>query len=234
MKKIVALFLSVLIGAGVFAQQVSDPHVQEREAKNFHGISVSHAFDVWLTQGNEEKVAVSASEEKYLASIKVEVKDGILYIGWDHKSKWTKGNKKLKAYISFKNIDILKASGACDVDIVGVLKSDDLKMNFSGASDLEGEVDIKKLVFDLNGASDAKLKGTVVELRLDASGASKFRGFDLSVDHCNANASGASDIKIKINKELNADASGASHINYKGDGVIRDISTSGASRVSRS
>ena len=36
---------------------------------------------------------------------------------------WDSGNKKLKAYISFKQIDQLKISGACDVYIKGTIES---------------------------------------------------------------------------------------------------------------
>ncbi len=55
----------------------------------------------------------------------------------------------------------------------------------------------------------------------------------MAVDYCNAKASGASDIKITVNKELSAEASGASDVKYKGAGLIRDIKTSGASSISR-
>lgn len=234
MKKIVAIMSALFLSAMMFAQPtVSDPNVQVREAKNFHAISLSSAFDVYLTQGNEEKVAVSAAEEKDLVNITVEVKNGVLEIGWNNKGKWGRGNKKLKAYISFKTIDKLKASGACDVSIVGTLKANDLLVDLSGASDLKGKVDAKKLTFDMSGASDTKITGTATNLDVDASGASSFKGFDLSTDYCNVKASGASGIKITVNKELSATASGASDIDYKGTGVIRDIKTSGASSISR-
>jgi hypothetical protein len=234
MKKIAAIMPALLLSVMVFAQPtVSDPNVQVREAKNFHAISLSSAFDVYLTQGNEEKVAVSAAEEKDLVNITVEVKNGVLEIGWNNKGKWGRGNKKLKAYISFKTIDKLKASGACDVSIIGTLKANDLLVDLSGASDLKGKVDAKKLTFDMSGASDTKITGTATNLDVDASGASSFKGFELSTDYCNVKASGASGIKITVNKELSATASGASDIDYKGTGVIRDIKTSGASSISR-
>ena len=234
MKIIVTMLSACLMSAAVFAQPtISDPNIQVREAKDFHAISVSSAFDVYLTQGNEEKVAVSAGETKNLANIKVEVKNGVLEIGWEHNGKWGRGSKKLKAYISYKTIDKLKVSGACDVSIVGSLQSDDLLVELSGASDLKGKVDSKKLAFDLSGASDAKITGTAGKLDIEASGASSFKGYDLLTDYCNARASGASGIRITVNKELSATASGASDINYKGTGVIRDIKTSGASSISK-
>ena len=233
MKRIIALLLSVTVFATTnFAQDIKDPNVQLREAKDFHAISVSSAFDVYLTQGTEEKVAVSASETKYLEHIKVEVKNGVLVVGVDDKGKWFKGNKKLKAYISFKSISSLSASGACNVNIVGSLKADNLKVGLSGASDVKGKLEVGSLDVVLSGASDMKVSGTTSSVDIDASGASSFKGFDFAADVCKVQASGASDIKITVNKELSAHASGASDIGYKGNAVIKEVHTGGASSIS--
>ncbi|MBL0272197.1 MAG: DUF2807 domain-containing protein [Chitinophagaceae bacterium] len=235
MKKLSILFLALFIYTGINAQQVNDPNAEIRQARNYHGISLSNAFDVYLTQSNDEAVAVSASETKYRDHIKVEVKDGILYISYDNPGKtgWGSGNKKLKAYISFRQIDKLIVSGACDVYITGTLTAENLSLIQSGASDLKGKLDVKKLQVDLSGASDITVSGTVVQLSIEASGASDFKGYELVTDICDARASGASDIKITVNKELSANASGASDVRYKGNGVIRELKSSGSSSVSK-
>jgi hypothetical protein len=232
MKKI-QLFLAALFFTSILsAQQVNDPHAELREAGDFHGINLSSAFDVYLTQGNTEAVAVSASEEKHRERIKVEVKAGILYISYDSKGlSWSSGNKKLKAYISFKNIDLLRISGACDVAIAGILKADNLDIRQSGASDLKGKLDVNKLTINLSGASDITVSGRAGQLAVDASGASSFKGYDLVTEICNASASGASDIKVTVNKELSAQASGASDVKYRGVAVIREMKSSGSSSV---
>ncbi len=233
MKKLLIVLLGIMTSAGIHAQQVNDPNAELREATNFHAITLSHAFDVYITQGNEEAVAVSASETKYRDRIKVEVRDGILSISYDNEGKWSTGNKKLKAYVSLKKIDKLTVSGACDVFITGGLKAGDLTINQSGASDLKGKIDVQNLIVDLSGASDMSVTGTATRVTVEANGASDFKGFDLVTDYCDVRASGASDIHITVNKELSAHASGASDVQYKGAAVIKDLKTSGASSVSR-
>lgn len=234
MKKIYAIILSLFTVFGVQAQQINDPNAEIRDARDFHGISVSSAFDVYITQSNTEAVAVSASETKYRERITVEVKAGILHIGYDSKGmSWGSGNKKLKAYISFKQIDRLRISGACDVFVTGTLKAENLDIEQSGASDLKGKLEVNKLTVDLSGASDMQLSGVARQLSVEASGASGFKGYDLVTDICDARASGASDIKVTVNKELSANASGASDVRYRGEGVIRDIRSSGSSSVSK-
>jgi hypothetical protein len=238
MKKLVSIFVFSVFFVYTQAQKINDPNAEVREAKDFHAISVSSAFDVFISQGNEEVVAVSASEEKYKADIKVEVKDGVLRIRFEKEGMFWKGwntdKVKLRAYISFKNIDKLTASGACDVRIQGSVKADNLTVNLSGASDLkEGNINAKTLNADLSGASAMNISGSAGELHVEASGASDFKGFDFSVDSCDAHATGASRINITVNKVLSARASGASDVHYKGDGLIKDIKTSGASNVSK-
>lgn len=234
MKKFLAALMLICLAQSLTAQSINDPNAELRSVKDFHGISVSNAFDVYLTQGNEEAVAVSAAETKHRDKITVEVKAGILHIGYESgKMSWGSGNKKLKAYISFKQLDQLKISGACDVIVSGTIKSDVLAIDQSGASDFNGKLDVNKLTVELSGASDINITGTATQISVEASGASSFKGYELISDICNADASGASDIKITVNKELSAHASGASDVHYRGSGVIRDLKSSGSSSVSK-
>ena len=86
---------------------------------------------------------------------------------------------------------------------------------------------------NLSGASDVSISGTASVVNIESSGASDVKAFDLVTDMCTAKASGASDVNITVNKELNAHASGASDIYYKGSAVIKDMQSSGASNVGR-
>jgi Putative auto-transporter adhesin, head GIN domain len=213
---------------------INDPHAEVRNVKGFHGIEVSSAIQLFLSQGAEESVAVSASDPKYVARIRTEVDNGVLKIWYDNqKWNWSSANRKLKAYVSFKTLDKLYASGACDLLIQGVISGPSLDLRLSGASDFKGSVKLNQLALNQSGASDVSINGMVNVLTIRATGASDVKGFDLISDTCTAQASGASDISISVNKELNAHASGASSINYKGDAVIRQMESSGASSVSK-
>ncbi len=237
MKKIIAGLLMTLIVSGAAAQKtiVNDANAEKRAVPAFSGISVSSAINLYINQGDEDAVAVSASEIKYRDRIKTEVKDGILSISYNNEGMhWATGNKKLKAYISFKNINRLTASGACDVFVDGVLKADKLDLRLSGASDMKGKVDIENLDASISGASDMTISGKVGSLHIDANGASDLKNYDLVVQNCEADASGASDIRITVEKELNARASGASDIIIRGNGVIKKSNKSGASSIRKS
>lgn len=212
-------------------QVINDENAVPREVAPFHAIRVTNAIDLFLSQSDEEALAVSAIKPEFRDRIKTVVEDGVLKISYDDDGKWWKGNKKLKVYISFKNIDKLTATGASDVSVTGTFKATNLVISMGGASDFKGAIEAELLDINLSGASDATIRGMVNVLKVDANGASDFRGYDLVVDKCDATASGASDIRVTVNKELNVRASGASGVHYKGDAVIRDLKSSGASSV---
>lgn len=236
MKKYFISILAVLFVIGANAQKtiVNDANAEVRTLNSsFNKIMVSGGIDLYLSQYETESVAVSAATDQYRQNIKTIVENNTLKIYYDGGKPWSSGNKKLKAYVSFKTLEKLNASGACDVQVQGTIQVPALVLDLSGASDFKGSVKVSTLGMELSGASDIKIDGTAGTVSIQSSGASDVKGFDLVTDMCTAKASGASDINITVNKELNASASGASDIFYKGDGVIKDMHSSGASSVAK-
>ena len=235
MKHLFSLLFIVLFATAARAQKtVYDANAEPRTVSSFHAIQISNSFDVVITQGNEESLAVSAENKDDLSRIETKVENGVLKIRYDEPKKWWRGNKKLKAYIAVKNLDELRASGACGIKVEGSLHTASLKLNLSGASDLKGELNIDgELNADLSGASDMDVTGSAQDVVIDASGASDVKAYNFTTSTCKVDASGASGVRITVDKELSAKLSGASNVSYKGAAMIRDIKTSGASSISK-
>ncbi len=211
---------------------INDKNAEVRNVGSFSGIKVSGGIDVYLSQSNEYALAVSASEDKFRDDIKTEINNGVLTIYYNGGALRYNGNRKLRAYISFKDLESIEASGACDITVNGTFKSNSLKVKLSGACEIKGAIAIDNVQLNLSGASTVKLNGTVQNLKIDASGASDLKNYDLVADNCMADISGASDVKLTINKSISAKASGASSLYYKGNPDRKDISSSGASSIS--
>lgn len=232
------ILLAICTSTVINAQNiVYDENAEIRRVEPFNNIEVSGAVSLYLSQGPEQGVAISAGEEKYNNKIKTEVKNGTLRISVDggvwNGFNWT--NRKLKAYVTVTNLNRLEVSGASYVSISGTLKSEDLKIGISGASEIRGIVQVNNLNMDISGASVSRLSGSAKNAIIDASGACKVNSYDLSVDVCKASSSGASNIKVTVTGELTADASGGSNIYYKGPGIGKSLNTSaGASIKNRS
>jgi len=238
MKNFTLLTVSILAGMMAIAQNpkvITDPNAQKRTVSSFHGVTVQSGIDLYLNQGGDEAVAVSAGDPEYRDRIVTVVEGGILHIYLDDKFHWNWGwgNRKLKAYVSCKELDQLKASGGSDVYIDEAIKSQRLELHFSGGSDLHGKLQVGELTVGQTGGADVYISGSAAQLYVHVSGGSDFHGYDLAVDDCHAQANGGSDVYVTVNKELDATASGGSDIHYRGSGSVRESHTNGSGSVSR-
>lgn len=237
MKKVFNVILFAAIAAAANSQKtIADANAQKRNVSSYHAIIVSGGIDLYLSPG-EESVAVSASEDKFRDRIITEVENGVLKIRYEYNKNSNVhidfGNHKLKAYVSFKTLDILQGSGGSDIVVEGAIKTTSLKLTLSGGSDFDGRVESESLEVNASGGSDVKISGSANSIDIDASGGSDFKGYEMAVDMCNLDASGGSDIYITVNKELTAEASGGSDVYYKGAGTIREIKSSGSSSIKK-
>ena len=233
MKKLLFPLFLLLTASFAYSQKIiNDANAEARTIGSFNGISVSSGIDLFLSAGNEA-VAISASNPEHKERMKTEVKDGILKIWYEDKgfSISVNGDRRLKAYVSYKTLKSLQASGGSDVVVDGSIKSGDFTLVLSGGSDFKGAIDASSLTVKQSGGSDVNISGKVTNLVVDASGGSDFDGYDLITEVCDIEASGGSDIQITANKEITAKASGASDINYKGTPAVKEVKASGASSV---
>ena len=236
MKKSLLAVIVVFIGVACNSQQqktINDQNAEPRSVKGFHAIKAEDGIDLYLTQGNEEAVAVSASRIEYRDKIRTVVENGVLRIYYEENFRLGWRDRKLRAYVSFKTLDGLEGSGGADIIVTGVIKSPSLKMDISGGSDFSGTVEVADLIIDQSGGSDVDIKGTASKLTISASGGSDFNGYGLSVEYATVSASGGSDAQITVTKELTADASGGSDIDYKGGAAVKNLNSSGGSSVSK-
>ena len=233
MKKIFSLLL-IVCSASLFAQDktvINDKNAEIRNVKNFHAIKVSNGIDLYLSYG-DEAAAVSASDLKYRDRIKTEVENGVLKIWYDgdftNKLMFT-NHRELKAYVSYKNLDMLTASSGSDVFVDGTIKTNNLELNLSSGSDFKGNVDVTELKVDQSSGSDIKISGRANTVFIEASSGSDFNGYDLITDVCYAKSNSGSDINITVNKQLNAKTSSGSDIHYKGNPSVSETRSSGGS-----
>ena len=236
MKKSLLAFFVLFICVVCKSQQpktINDQNAESRTVSGFHAIRAEDGIDLFLTQGNEEAVAVSASRLEYRDKIVTKVENGVLRIYYNDNWRFGWRDRKLRAYVSFKTLDGLEGSGGSDIIVNGVIKTSTLTLEISGGSDFSGTVEIADLRIGQSGGSDVDIKGTASKLSVSASGGSDFNGYGLSVEYASISASGGSDAQLTVSKELTADASGGSDIDYKGAAVLKNKSSSGGSSVSK-
>jgi hypothetical protein len=235
MKKIISLLTAAFLLVSAYAQKtINDPNAEVRKVSGFSSIEVSSGIKLYVSSG-DEAVAVSAKDNETKSRIKTEVKNGVLKIYYEWKKGMNfnlNGNKTLKAYVSYKTLERLSASGGSDVVVDGTIKASGFNLNLSGGSEFKGSVSTENLTANLSGGSDVSISGSAKTIKIDASGGSDFNGYDLVTDNCSIDASGGSDIDITVNNVLDAEASGASDVSWKGSATVKKAKASGAGSVS--
>jgi hypothetical protein len=238
MKKIFLSFLLSAITAGfAFSQKtINDPNAEKRAVGSFHGIKVETGIELTLTEGNTEEVAVSAATTEFRDRIITKVENGILKIFYESKMgaiNKRKESKYLKAYVSYKTLDLLHANTGAEVEIVGVLKTSSLDIDANTGALIKGELDVNALKVVQNTGSKLTLSGRADKMEIGGDTGSIFVGEDLATMNCNIKVNTGAKVTVKAEKELQVKASTGGIVKYKGNATIREIKTNTGGSVSK-
>ncbi len=207
--------------------QMEDPNVEKRMVKPFHSIKVTDGIDLYLTQSEEEAVAISASREEYKSRLKTEVEEGVLKIYYDRESlnDWAGSGKRLKAYVSVKTLVKLTAAAGSDVRVTGVIKQDTLNMYFNSGANFKGSIEVGKLVVEIESGAKADVKGSVGSLHINASSGARMEAYTLSGGKADIRSTSGARVEVTVNDEMKLYSSSGGSIYYKGNGKITELGT---------
>lgn len=203
---------------------VSEVH----DIKDFSGVSVGGAIELYITIGSSFEVRVETDEN--LQSLLEVYRDGsILRISpVDHVNP--DPTDAIKVFVTAPAYSLLKASGACKITSEGKLSTTDMMLDLSGASDADLDIEAANLRMELSGASTVALTGAAQKMSVDGSGASHVKAADFTAQDVSVQLSGASSLDVHAAARLDADLSGASNVTYSGNPELK-TNTSGASSV---
>ena len=236
-KTILSILLLAWLVTISFAQKnINDANAEKRTVGSFHGIDVATGIELTLTKGTTEEVAVSASEKEFRDKIVTEVVNGILKIHYETKTgaiNRKNESKNLKAYVSYKTLDLLHVTTGADVNIEGTLEAQKLELKANTGGLVKGEINIGSLKVDQNTGSKITLSGKVNDLEADGATGSKFMGENLATNTCSVEMSTGAGIYISVEKELNVKANTGGYIKYKGNAGVREVKTNTGGTVSK-
>lgn len=196
------------------------------------GIDVSDAFSVRVILSDSiENVEIRANENLHQF---IEVsKDGDKLAIEVVRGVNISGNATLEATVTTHSIHKLYASGASHIRVENSILEDEIMLDLSGASHIKADVMTDKFFAGLSGASSVELSGNCGLMQLDMSGASNVSGFNCIVDEFDGDFSGASMVKLSIEKTIRLVASGASILQYRGNASIANQDLSGGSSIKK-
>lgn len=236
---ILALLLSILS----FGQA-------QRELPSFSQVSAQEGIDVFLSKGDSETARIEA-EGIALDRVLTEVDGGTLKIhleGDNHR------NVDVKVFVTYVNLDGLKASSAASLKVDGQVNT---KGNFdiscSSAGSIEASVNADEVDIDVSSSGDVNLilqagnldievssagevnvSGKVGGIDAGASSSGEIDGYELICGDADLRASSGASIKLTVNGRLEARASSGASIRYQGSPTNTNTDSSSGGSVKRS
>lgn len=131
-----------------------------------------------------------------------------------------------------KELENIEIEGASSFSSDKEIEAEKLDIEVSGASKFNANINCQSLKASVSGASSASIGGEAMNAEISVSGASKLSSENLNTDYADIDISGASKAEIICNKNITGNVSGASKLSFGGT-AKSDVSTSGASKVSR-
>ncbi|MFY0688739.1 MAG: PspC domain-containing protein [Cyclobacteriaceae bacterium] len=185
------------------------------EFENFNEVKITSFFDVKIEQGNEHSVMVKGEN---VEDIFLSQRGDELNIEYKHDWEiWERDDWDKKAYIHIitPSLESIELIGGCSGTLEGI-EGDDLEITLTGASEIEGEINVDYLDVNLTGASKLELKGNADRADIRIVGASKIDALEFPVDRMELQALGASKANVYATESLDVKAAGVSTVRFKG------------------
>lgn len=209
--------------------------VRDFEIDDFSRIEVSGNFDVVITQGRTFDVQLKGGD-RYLKRAYVKKFGDILEVSYkDSRSnplRELKRKNTIKVLITLPELRAIKGDGTAQFTI-NDFDAKELKVELSGTSRVDMEVEVESLDLDLTGLTKVTMSGQAEYCDMRLTGAAAVRAYDFSMAVGNVSAQGGASARVRVTDKLYVEASGMSNVKYRGEAEVT-VDNKGLSSVRRS
>ena len=226
LNRCLALLALVLGAAGAPAQT---PEGKLYTPGAFNRLEIDGSAKVRLTQGERDHVFIVGDSDAQ-QSVELELRDNRLSIHPAGNWKFWK-NTRLQIDVQMRQVNLVNLSGASDLHAPGPIKTENLKIEISGAGLARfDDLNAASLKFDISGAGDGQLAGQVGDLVLNVSGKGKLLAEQLRAARAKVSISGVGNANLWVTDDLRVGISGVGTVDYWGQPQVKR-STSGLGSV---
>jgi len=197
---------------------------------SFSRLQVASAFEVTVSVGSQPSLTLRI-DDNLDRHVDVGVDGDTLHIGLRRGTSVS--DATLQAAVTAPSLAQVQGSGSSRIRLRDQLTGDDLRLELSGASRLDGAAELRSMTAALSGASELTLSGRAGSVSANASGASRLALEQLQVDGLDVGLSGASNAEVSVRRTISASLSGASSLRYRGSPTFTKQETSGGSSITR-
>jgi len=199
---------------------------------DFHAVSNSTPFDVYVHTGKAPGVHASGTQEA-LDRLQIENRGGELHIGsksgsWF--SGWHWGGQKARIDVTVPMIGEVSLAGPGNLT-VDTVRTRDFGIHLSGPGDVTvGSVEANGITLDLSGPGDIRVAGHAGRAVMRLSGPGNIHADGLNLSEADVTLSGPGDIDATVTRNANLRLSGPGDIRIRG-GAHCNIQKSGPGDV---
>ena len=196
---------------------------------NFQILDLSGSFHVILSRGDQPSLHIETDENLH-DYLRIEVKQGKLSLSTDQSVILRPS--RMEVHITYTELSEINISGVCKLSAFETLYADKLRIELSGAADIDLDVQARQLYTRISGAGNIQLTGQADDHQIQLPGASHLRAGELITETTRISLSGAGSANVHATELLDAEISGVGKINYQGEPANKRIRTSGLGSVS--
>lgn len=206
----------------------SDVIVNEtREASSFTGVDMGTFGKVVLSQGEDESVTVSGSDN-LVPRVETNIRNGILYIEPKEEFYVTSFTEEniLTFKITAKEIDSVTISGIGSLEMERLV-APSLIVTVSGGGDARiNQLSTNDLTILLSGLGNVELAGEAKQAQISLSGVGDVNSPDLKIQNADVMLPGMGSATLWVTDSLTGEVSGAGGVSYYGNPQT-DVKTTG-------
>lgn len=225
------LLLPALLSFAALAPAAAQS-AQTRAVPTFHAISVGTGIELALTAGRSQRVEVSAATDELRDRIETTVSGGVLSLRYknpDDRDNRDRTNKRLRVAVTADELTALTAGSGSSVRTSGDFDAADFQLEVSSGASVQAGLDTGTLTVRQSSGSSADLSGRATTLDVQTSSGATTDAHDLKADHCRAQASSGSSVRVAVKEDLVAQASSGGSISYQGSPQLTKRTSSGGS-----
>jgi hypothetical protein len=205
---------------------------EERTVSPFKQVEASGAIKLMVSQGDFKPVRLEG-DENILQYVEIRQEGDEIEIRTRPGYNISPTND-LIVYVTAPVYRSIEVSGASDIKGQNRISNpENLKLEASGAGDIEMEVDAPEISAKISGSGSIRLKGQTKDLDIELSGAGHAYCFDLLSENTDVDISGAGSAEVFASIKLDAEVSGVGNVSYKGNATNVTQHVSGAGSVSK-
>ncbi|MEL7121259.1 MAG: head GIN domain-containing protein [Bacteroidota bacterium] len=193
----------------------------------FHSIKNNTVADIYLQQGNEQKI-IAEGQEDIIDLLELAVKSGEWEINFDRNCVYNFDG--LKLFITLPEIRSVQAINGGNIYSDGLMKVDELTALTNGLGEIELFVEASRIDARTESRGSIKLSGTTNEAFYTIRGAGSIHGFELNTKITEAVVRHTGNVETTVTEELKVLIEGKGDVYYKGF-PEKDITIDGQGEV---